>query len=238
MTDKILIFTPGHNVSKTIEKVFDNLREIKKLEFDTIYVDNCSSDNSIEIVKKSKLRRLKIIKNKINIGYGGSQKVAFDYAFRNKYDILIEYDGDLQYPHKAIYKLYDKLTKSNSSITFGSRVTSKKNIKQMPLWKQLGNKLLNNINNWGFNFKVSEIHTGFRAYNLNLIKGVNLKECHNDYRWTLDSVLEIMKINKNFSEISIDCYYHQNASAPSFKELWRVTSYMVLRAFKYRILKR
>ncbi len=242
MKNKILIFVPGYNVSKTILQVIKNLIKLeKKLNFDVIYVDNKSSDKSAELVKqfiKSRnLSNISIIKNKVNKGYGGSQKVAFRYAFRNKYDHLIEYDGDLQYPYEPLLDLYNKSISKNASIVFGSRVTNKNNLKEMPIWKQLGNKFLNSLNNWSFNFGVSEIHTAFRIYDLNKIKGFNLESCHNDYRWTIDSVVEIIKLNDNLSEIPISCFYHENASAPNLKELLRVTSYMVIRGIRFKLFR-
>lgn len=239
--EKILIFVPGYNVEKTLPTVFNKLIQLrKKLSFDILYVDNKSSDESASIAEQlaQEYPYFSVIINQENKGYGGSQKVGFDYAFQNGYTHLIEYDGDYQYPAEALLKLIEKHRETNASITFGSRVNSTENLKQMPKWKQFGNKLLNTINNWAFNFGVSEIHTGFRIYNLRKLNGFNYQAAHNDYRWTMDSVIEAMKVNPTFSEISIECFYHEDASAPNFKELWKVTSYMVTRGFQFKIFKK
>ena len=243
MVKKILIFVPGYNISKTIGKAIDNLILLNKdLDFDAIYVDNCSSDASVDIVKRkiidNKVNYIRILQNKKNLGYGGSQKVAFKYAFKKRYNYLMEYDGDLQYPFETIPIIYDKIKSTNASIVFGSRVTKAEHCREMGFVKRFGNHVLNYLNNWAFNFGVSEIHTGFRIYNLNLIDGVDFRYCHNDYRWSLDSVVEILKINANFSEIPIPGYYHKDKSSPSFTDLIKYNKHMVTRALRYKLLRK
>ena len=240
---QLLIFVPGYNVSKTIWNVMDNLVKIRSgLCFDILYVDNASTDDSVAIVKefiqKRKINYIAVIKNPYNLGYGGSQKVAFRYAFKNNYHYLLEYDGDMQYPAEAIPALYKKIVDSGSSIVFGSRVSAYTNMKQMPLIKQIGNLILNYINNWGFGFGVSEIHTGLRIYDLKKLRNINLGACHNDYRWTLDSVVEAMKICHKFSEISVKGLYHRYISSPSVMDIIKIGTYMVYRAIIYRFFKR
>ena len=243
MKHKILVFMPGYNVSRTIKKAITNLVELrKKLAFDILFVDNHSTDNTTKIVQniinKKKIKYITIIKNITNLGYGGSQKVAFNYAILNNYDYLIEYDSDLQYPYHEILNLYKKIKSGKYCVVFGSRITKKNNLKQMPKWKAFGNKITNKINNWAFDFKVSEIHTGFRIYDINKIKKINLDKCHNDYRWTLDSVIEIMKINNNFGEIPVKALYHEHAQSPSILRLAQVMGYMMYRAVKIKIFGR
>ncbi|PIN78979.1 hypothetical protein COY26_02230 [Candidatus Woesearchaeota archaeon CG_4_10_14_0_2_um_filter_33_10] len=241
-SDNILVFVPGYNVENTIEKVFFGLMKTKKeLNFDILFIDNRSKDNTFEklkeLVENKKQKGIKLVRNSKNLGYGGSQKVAFGYAFRKKYDYLIEYDGDMQYPVANILDLYAKIKKTKLGIVFGSRVTTKENISQMPFWKAFGNKFFNMLNKWALGIKVSEIHTGFRIYNLKNIKGFNFNRCHNDYRWTIDSVVEILKINKNLSEIPTKALYTKYSSAPSFKQLFKTMVYMFFRALEYKFLR-
>ena len=240
--DKILVFVPGYNVENTIEKVFFGLIKTKKeLNFDILFVDNRSKDNTFEklkeLVENRKQKGVKLIRNPKNLGYGGSQKVAFRHAFMKRYDYLIEYDGDMQYPFLEVLSLYEKIKETSSSIVFGSRVTTKENISQMPFWKAFGNKFFNMLNKWALGIRVSEIHTGFRIYNLNNIKGFNLKRCHNDYRWTIDSVVEILKINNHLSEIPVKALYHKDSSSPSLNQLFKTMYYMFFRALKYKFLR-
>ena len=233
---------PGYNVENTIKRVFFGLIKIRsKLNFDILFVDNRSKDNTFEklkeLVENRKQKGVKLIRNPKNLGYGGSQKVAFRYAFMKRYDYLIEYDGDMQYPFLEVLSLYEKIEETGSSIVFGSRVTTKENIAQIPFWKAFGNKFFNMLNKWALNIKVSEIHTGFRIYNLKEIKGFNLKRCHNDYRWTIDSVIEIIKINNHLSEIPVKALYHKDSSSPSFKQLFKTMYYMFFRTLKYKSLR-
>ncbi|MCX6709722.1 MAG: glycosyltransferase family 2 protein [Candidatus Woesearchaeota archaeon] len=240
MHDKILVFVPGYNVEKTAEKALFCLLEVrKKLLFDILFVDNCSSDSTYEIAKRFSKGRayVRLIRNPGNLGYGGSQKVAFRYAFRENFDYLVEYDSDIQYPAEKIMALYRKIKSDSSSIVFGSRVKNAKDISEMPKWKAIGNIAFDRMLNWAFGFGVSEIHTGFRIYSLKEVKGFALDKCHDDYRWTLDSVIETAKIRKKFSEIGVKALYHRNAKAPSSFQLIKVMVYMLFRALKFRILK-
>ena len=146
-SDNILVFVPGYNVENTIEKVFFGLMKTKKeLNFDILFIDNRSKDNTFEklkeLVENKKQKGIKLVRNSKNLGYGGSQKVAFGYAFRKKYDYLIEYDGDMQYPVANILDLYAKIKKTKLGIVFGSRVTTKENISQMPFGRLLGTNFL------------------------------------------------------------------------------------------------
>lgn len=238
---KLLIFVPGYNVENTIGKVLSNLQHLqKKLFFDVLYIDNNSSDQSVKIartfVAKKRDITFAVVQNKKNLGYGGSQKKAFHYAFKNKYDYLIEYAADAQYPHKKINSLYKKSLSGKYAIVFGSRVTHPHDIIEMPKWKAIGNKFFNRLNNWAFKFQVSEIHTGFRVYNLNFIKGFAIEKCHDDYRWTMDSVIEIRKVNSSFGEIAVKALYHKDAKSPNLIQLYQVMSYMFFRALKYKLL--
>ena len=158
---------PGYNVENTIEKVFFGLIKTKKeLNFDILFVDNRSKDNTFEklkeLVENRKQKGVKLIRNPKNLGYGGSQKVAFRHAFMKRYDYLIEYDGDMQYPFLEVLSLYEKIKETSSSIVFGSRVTTKENISQMHYWKAFGNKFFNMIKKWALCIRVSEIQKGFR----------------------------------------------------------------------------
>jgi glycosyltransferase involved in cell wall biosynthesis len=240
MPDKLLIFVPGYNIAKTIRQALANLAELRKeLEFDVLYVDNHSSDGSPEqaesMIREMRLQFISIIRNSQNLGYGGSQKVAFRYGFLNHYDYLLEYDADLQYPYQEIPNLYRKIKSGPFSVVFGSRITRPQDLEQMPKWKALGNKVTSRINNWAFNLKVSEIHTGFRIYDLNKVSGARIDQCHNDYRWTLDSVIQILKVNPDFAEIPVKALYHKAASSPSHAELFKAVSYMCWQGLKYKL---
>ncbi len=240
MEDRVLVFVPGYNISKTIKSAILNLAALRQqIPFDVLYVDNHSSDGSAEIVEKTvqeeKLSFVTIIRNKENLGYGGSQKVAFNYGFSNRYDYLIEYDGDLQYPHEEIPNLYSKIRSGQYSIVFGSRITDARNLQQMPKWKAAGNRVSSGLFRWALTLKVSEIHTGFRIYDLRKIKDARLDRCHDDYRWTMDSVMEILKVNDSFSEIPVKALYHKDASSPPLTKVFTILSYMCWRALKYKI---
>ena len=188
-----------------------------------------------KFITKNKPEYLTVIRNTRNFGYGGSQKIAFRYAISNGYRYMIEYDSDLQYPYDKIPHLYGNISEGKCCIVFGSRITKRENYSQMPPWKLFGNKLFSRINEWAFGFHVSEIHTGLRAYNLELMKSFRIDSCHDDYRWTIDSVIEIRKINSSFAEVPVRAIYHKNAKSPGVVSLFKTMSYMLYRAIMYKL---
>jgi len=233
-----LVFVPGYNVSKTIGSVIKQLIKLRSVvNFDILYIDNNSEDNSVKIVSSMKRKFIEIKVNKKNIGYGGSQKEAFKFGFMKKYDFLVEFDGDMQYSAGKIPHLIDEIIKGYC-VVFGVRTKSSKNYSQMPFWKYLGNKISSKIINWSLDIDLHEIHTGFRAYDLKRLKKVKFSKCHNDYRWTIDSVIEIVKINKNFSEIGVKGKYGKYSKSPRFIEIIKTLTYMIFRSVKYKLIKK
>jgi|GEM_PF-2751419 len=239
--EKILVFVPGRNVGRTIEDAMEKLSSLRRptFQFDIVYIDNVSKDGSadkVEVFKqKQKANYITIIRNPKDVGYGGSNKIAFDYAFKNNYTYMIEFAGDLQNPYEKIPELYTAIRKKNTGAVFGSRALEPSNLAVIPWWKVLGMKLTNKINSWAFDLPITEVHTGFRIFDLRKIQGVNFTNTHTDYRWSLDSVVELLKVRCTFAEIPIRSIYHAKATGPSLKELYIVVSYMILRSLKYKI---
>ena len=205
MKKKILVFIPCFNVSKYVFSTFQKIpfKEINKLaKVSYLFIEDCSNDQTYLVIKKLKNNylfrnmnnKISIIKNKINLGYGGVQKLAYNYCKKKKIDFCIMLHGDGQYNPMYLPKFIKLLLKycniiNNKNLAtnevrvlgvFGSRMIDwKKAIKgNMPIYKFIGNKFLTYVQNFLLSTSMSEFHSGYRSYdvkNLNMINYSILK---------------------------------------------------------------
>ena len=121
---------------------------------------------------KIKTLKLKILKNPKNLGYGGNQKVGFNYAIKNNFSNLVLLHGDGQYAPEIITDLVEFHIKNYNKLTLGSRMIKKSNALKgrMPIYKFIGNIILTFLQNIILSSNLSEFHTGYRVYNVEKLK--------------------------------------------------------------------
>jgi hypothetical protein len=239
MKKEILIFIPCFNVSKHIFNTFYNIpfKEINKLaKISYLFIEDHSSDQTYLEIKKLKdnylFRKINnkiiIIKNKINLGYGGVQKLAYNYCKKKNIDFCIMLHGDGQYNPKYLPKFIKFLLKfdkanNNKRITsnekkflgvFGSRMINwKKAIEgNMPIYKFLGNKFLTCIQNFLLSTSMSEFHSGYRSYNIKNLNMINFNKLSNKFDFDTQIIIEAVKKNFLIKEFSINTFYGNQVS--------------------------
>lgn len=218
MRKKILIFIVTYNASFRVQNI---MKKIKKLNlnkdiYKILISDDCSSDNTIHYIKKfKKLKNIKIILNKKNLGYGGNIKKCLFYALKKKFDYAIMIHGDDQYDSKYIPQLTKKLKDKKVDIVTGSRMLNKKDAIRggMPIYKFFGNIVLTLIFNIISKTNFTDAHTGLWGYNLKIFKKINLNLINNGYNF--DNLLRIQAVKKmlNVAEIPIKTFYRTEASS-------------------------
>lgn len=185
----------------------------------TVFVnDDASTDGTYEIVKEYEKNcifpKFIVRKNRKNLGYGGNQKIGFEFAVKNNYDWTILLHGDGQYFPEYIPNLIQCGTETRSDIILGSRMLNKKDAIKggMPLYKWLGNILLTYIQNFLLASKLSEFHTGLRMYSSKFLSNTPLTSFSNEFHF--DTQILIFAIIKKFSisEIPIKTYYGDEVS--------------------------
>ena len=149
---EIAIFIPERNVGTALITTIERIPEQIKNQVGEIFViDNASSDNTYQIAtdfkEKSKMNNLKIIKNEEDLGYGGSQKKAYDYAIKENFHIIVMLHGDAQYSPEYIQDIIRPLQEDEADFVFGSRITGNPLEGGMPRWRYFGNRLLTKIQN-------------------------------------------------------------------------------------------
>ena len=163
--DKILIVIPAYNEADNIEGV---IKEIKKdINYaDILVINDCSKDNTVEIVKKN---GVKCITNIFNLRYAWAVQTGLKYAFQNDYDYVIQMDADGQHIAKEAEKLYKEIKKSNVDIVIGSRYLINTGY-SCPLFRRIGTKMFATLVRIFCRQKISDPLSGFQCLNKKVIK--------------------------------------------------------------------
>lgn len=160
MEKKVLIIIPAYNESENIEKVVDNLIQ-KYPQYDYLIVNDCSTDNTEEIIKK---RGYNYVSLPANLGIGGGVQTGYLYAVQNGYDIAIQMDGDGQHDPAYIEKLIAPIIAGEADITIGSRFIDKTGF-QTSFMRRLGINIIRLVIRMCCGVNVTDTTSGFRASN-------------------------------------------------------------------------
>ena len=238
MTKRLIIFIPSYKAQRTICSVIERIPEdIKKKAKEIVVFDDDSPDKSYEVLldykKKKKMTKLKVYKNKKNLGFGGNIKSGFDYAIKNKMDIISILHSDGQYPPEKIGELIEPIEEDKAHTTFGSRFLGNPLKGGMPIWRYLGNIFLTKIENFLVGQKFSEWHSGFTAYDCNVLKKLPIKDCVDGYELTTDILLLFISNNFIVKEIPIKTHYGEESTSPSIKRTFLYFLYSTKLAYLF-----
>ncbi len=221
MKKKLLILIVVYNHEKFIEKVLNRIDEnlINKFDVEILINDDSSTDNTFEIVKsyvenKNKPFKYTILSNPTNQGYGGNQKIGFQYAIKNNFDYVALVHGDGQYAPEYLEKLIKPLASEETDFVWGSRMINEKGALKggMPLYKFIGNKILTFYQNFLFKTKFSEFHSGYRVYSVNALKKIPFNLNANDHSFDNEIIAQFLIAKKKIKEIAIPTYYGDEIS--------------------------
>lgn len=214
MPPKIIIFIPTRNTATTLKKTYQRIPECIRAHAAFIVVDNASSDSSVAVAHEL---GLPVIQHEKDRGYGGSNKTAFDYAQSIGADILVVLHSDCQYDPRIMNQLLAPVIAGEADVVFGSRIMGGGAMKGgMPWWKYIANRFLTWIENRATGGQLSEYHSGYRIYTMNVLKRIAYN--HNSDNWIFDSEIIFQIINAGFSikELPIPTTYSGPISSISF----------------------
>jgi glycosyltransferase involved in cell wall biosynthesis len=216
---KILIFIPAYNVEKKIYSVISripsNIFYINHVNI--LIINDFSSDNTKKVIKNIKNDfnyDIEVFETKKNLGYGGVQKYAFNYAIKNQYDYIIMLHGDGQYLPEKLPEFIEKFDNNNLDAVFGSRMKSYFSALRggMPIYKFLGNIVLTFIQNMILGSKMSEFHSGYRSYKVKSLQLIDFNKMTNYYHFDTEIIIELLKKNLLILEINIPTFYGDEVS--------------------------
>lgn len=206
----ITVVLPAYNAEKTLEKTFH------EIPFDivdnVILVDDNSQDNTVEVAKALGIKH--IIIHEKNTGYGGNQKSCYDKALELNSDIVVMLHPDYQYTPKLIHSMCYLIAKNVYEVVLGSRILGKGALKGgMPIYKYIANRLLTFTQNILMNQKLSEYHTGYRAFSANVLKNINYHADSDDFIFDNQMLAQIFYAGFEVAEITCPTKYFKEASS-------------------------
>lgn len=211
---KIVVVLPAYNAALTLKKTFEEIPF--DIVDDVVLVDDCSKDNTVEIAHSVGIKH--VIKHEKNKGYGGNQKTCYDKALELNADIVIMLHPDYQYTPKLIHSISYIIANDLYPVVFGSRILGKGALKGgMPLYKYIFNRMLTFTQNVLVNQKLSEYHTGYRAFSKEVLLGINYHANSDDFVFDNQMISQIFYAGFDIAEVTCPTKYFPEASSINFR---------------------
>lgn len=211
---KVVIVLPAYNAALTLEKTY------AEIPFDivdeVVLVDDHSSDNTSELAKKIGIRH--VIRHEKNKGYGGNQKTCYAKALELNADVVVMLHPDYQYTPLLIHSMVAIIANDLYPVVFGSRILGKGALKGgMPMYKYIANRFLTLSQNILMNQKLSEYHTGFRAFSGEVLKNLDFTHNSDDFIFDNQMIAQIFAKGYEIGEITCPTKYFEEASSINFR---------------------
>lgn len=231
---KIIVVMPAYNAEKTLETTY---REIPlDIVDEVIVVDDASRDNTFEAAKKLGIKH--VIRHENNKGYGGNQKTSYNKALELGADIVIMVHPDYQYTPKLIPAIANVLASELYPVVLGSRILGNGALKGgMPLYKYIFNRFLTLFQNLIIGQKLSEYHTGYRAFTKEVLNKINYNANSDDFVFDNQMLAQIFFAGFEIAEITCPTKYFPDASSINFKRSSKYGLGVLSTSFKYRFQK-
>jgi glycosyltransferase involved in cell wall biosynthesis len=212
MEKRLAIFIPAFNAASTIVNVLDRIPPALRSQMAEIFViDNHSTDNTSMVVvnyrQQNSLHNLEVIKNPRNLGYGGSQKVAYRRCIDKGYDCVAMLHGDAQYAPELLETLFAPVLEGRADMVFGSRMTGNPLKGGMPLIRFLGNRALTTMQNFFLGTKLSEFHSGYRIFSVKALAEVPFEKFSSDYHFDTEMIILFADRKLRIVEMPIPTHY-------------------------------
>jgi len=242
---KVTIVLPAYNAEKTLEQTY------REIPFDivdhVILVDDLSKDNTIEKAKALGIEH--IIEHKVNRGYGGNQKSCYNKALEIGSDIVVMLHPDYQYTPKLIHSMCFLIANEVYPVVLGSRILGRGALKGgMPIYKYIANRLLTLFQNILMNQKLSEYHTGYRAFSKEVLESINYNINSDDFVFDNQMLGQICYAGFEIAEITCPTKYFKEASSINIRRsaiygigvMWVSISYFLqkIRLGRFKIFRK
>jgi glycosyltransferase involved in cell wall biosynthesis len=207
---RVTVVLPAYNAEKTLEKTY------REIPFDivdhVILVDDLSSDKTLQVAEKLGIGH--IIRHERNLGYGGNQKSCYDRALELDSDIVVMLHPDYQYTPRLIHSMCYIIADGVYDVVLGSRILGKGALKGgMPFYKYVANRILTLVQNLLMNQKLSEYHTGFRAFSGRLLRTIPYHRNSDDFVFDNQMIAQIFLAGFEIAEITCPTRYFEGASS-------------------------
>jgi glycosyltransferase involved in cell wall biosynthesis len=210
---KVAVVLPAYNASSTLRKTIEEIE--RDLIDDIIIVDDASTDDTIEVARSLGLDP---IVHPLNQGYGGNQKTCYQAALERGADIVVMIHPDYQYSPKLSVPIASMIACGEYDLVLGSRILAQNAVRRgMPRYKFFSNRVLTLVENTLVRAKLSEYHTGLRAYSRRVLESIPLDRNSNDFVFDNQVILQALMLGARVGEVSCPTRYAADSSSISFK---------------------
>lgn len=231
---KIVVVMPAYYAERTLEQTY---REIPfDIVDDIVLVDDASRDNTVSKAREIGIKH--IIVHEKNLGYGGNQKTCYKKALELGADIVVMLHPDYQYTPKLLTPMASMIASGEFDVVLGSRILGTGALKGgMPLYKYISNRFLTFTENLLVGQKLSEYHTGYRAFSREVLEKLPLNEDSDDFVFDNQMVVQAIYFGYRIGEITCPTKYFPEASSINFKRSIIYGLGVISTAVKFRIEK-
>jgi glycosyltransferase involved in cell wall biosynthesis len=230
---KVIVVLPAYNAELTLERTY--LEIPRDVVDEVILVDDASSDKTVELAKKLGIITIQHPKNR---GYGGNQKTCYEEALKRGGDIVVMVHPDYQYTPKLITPMASMIAFGVYDSVLGSRILGGGAIAGgMPIYKYVFNRLLTAIQNILLGQKISEYHTGYRAFSREVLEKLPLEKNSDDFVFDSQMLVQVVYSQFKIGEISCPTKYFPEASSINFSRSVKYGLGCLLCAVQFRLAK-
>ena len=211
---KIVVVLPAYNAAKTLQQTYNEIPF--DIVDDVVLVDDRSKDETVQLARQIGIKH--VILHEKNLGYGGNQKSCYNKALDLGADIIIMLHPDYQYTPKLIPSMAHLIASGLYPVVLGSRILGNGALRGgMPIYKYIANRILTFTQNVLVGQKLSEYHTGYRAFSKEVLEKVNYGMLSDDFVFDNEMLSQIIYFNYEIAEVTCPTKYFEEASSINFK---------------------
>jgi glycosyltransferase involved in cell wall biosynthesis len=212
---RLLIFVVAYNAERTIQKVIHRIpSSLAAHDTEILIIDDSSRDTTFEQAQDVQRAGqapfpMTVLYNPVNQGYGGNQKLGFQYAIQNGFDVVALVHGDGQYAPECLPDLLHPLAEQSADAVFGSRMMTRFAALKggMPYYKYIGNRILTGIQNRLLRSSLTEFHSGYRLYSVSALKRIPFERNTDDFHFDTEIIIQLFRAGLRIKELPIPTYY-------------------------------
>ncbi|HKZ83443.1 MAG TPA: glycosyltransferase family 2 protein [Anaerolineae bacterium] len=214
MPPKVVVIMPAYNAARTLERTYHDLPH--DVIDHVILVDDVSQDETVEIARRLGLHVVVHIQNR---GYGGNQKTCYVEALRAGADVVVMLHPDYQYDSRLVPDLIKPIVEDRADMMLGSRLLTSGGARAggMPPWKYVANRFLTIVENLVLGLRLSEAHTGFRAYRRKMLETIPFLLNSDNFVFDTQVIAQAVAFGFRVGEIAVPTRYFSEASSVNFR---------------------
>ncbi len=211
---KVIVVLPAYNAAQTLAKTYQEIP--MDLVDEVILCDDASRDNTVALAHQIGIKH--VLVHEQNKGYGGNQKTLYNKALELGGDIIIMLHPDYQYTPKLIPSMVNIIGEELYPVVLGSRILGRGALAGgMPLYKYIANRFLTLVQNILVNYKLSEYHTGYRAFSRDVLLRISFNSNSDDFVFDNEMLSQIIYAGFHIAEVTCPTKYFEEASSINFR---------------------